>query len=103
MKFLVPAICMNVLVPGTGLLALGRGRLGLILAVCFGLTAEIASCGMFYAPASLPDALKWPAVVLSGTLWLAGQLLLVAHVRNLRRTEPSRSDQPSVARSVEMS
>jgi hypothetical protein len=83
MRRFIPAIVMNILVPGTGLMLLGKAWLGLALAVAFGATAEVAACGLLLAPASIPEAINAPAVVLAGTAWLAAQLLLIARIRSL--------------------
>lgn len=78
------AVGMNVLVPGTGLIALGRVWLGVALAAWFALGAEVAACGALIAPASIPRWIAWGAGLLAGVAWLVGQGLLVTHIRTLR-------------------
>jgi hypothetical protein len=78
------AIGMNALVPGTGLIALGRVWLGIALAAWFALGAEVAACGVLIAPASIPRWIAWAAGLLAGAAWLVGQSLLMSHVRTLR-------------------
>ena len=79
-----PACGLNLLVPGTGLIWLGRPWLGMALAIWFGLGAQVAACGGLIAPATIPR----PATVLGGLLavaaWLVGQGLLVSRIRFLR-------------------
>lgn len=81
--FKLPA-AMNVLVPGTGLMALGRPWLGLALAIWFGLGSEIALIGLLLAPASIPTGLVVVAAGLAVIAWLIAQGLLVSRIRFLR-------------------
>lgn len=75
---------MNLLVPGTGLIALGRVWLGIALAAWFALGAEVAACGALIAPASIPVWITWGTGALAATAWLIGQGLLVTQIRTLR-------------------
>lgn len=75
---------MNVLVPGTGLIVLGRPWLGLALAVWFGLGAEVAACGTLIAPATIPSLISLVSAGLAGAAWILGQVLLVMRIRFLR-------------------
>lgn len=79
-----PAVVMNLLVPGTGLIALGRMWLGIALAVWFALGAEMAIGGLMLAPMSLPAWVALTAGGLAVTAWLVGQGLLVTQIRFLR-------------------
>jgi len=78
------AFGMNVLVPGTGLIALGRVWLGIAVAAWFALGAEVAACGALIAPASIPRWIAWATALLATAAWLVGQGLLMTHVRTLR-------------------
>jgi hypothetical protein len=78
------AILMNLLVPGTGLIALGRVWLGLAVALWFGLGAEVAICGSVLAPMSLPRWVTLTGGGLALAAWLAGQGLLIGRIRLLR-------------------
>jgi tetratricopeptide (TPR) repeat protein len=75
---------MNLLVPGTGLIALGRAWLGVALAAWFALGAEVALCAALIAPMSIPRWITVTAGVLAGIAWLAGQGLLINYIRLLR-------------------
>jgi hypothetical protein len=78
---LIIASLMNIVVPGTGLIVLGRAWLGFAVALWFGLAAEIAICGKLVAPATTPWAVTATAAGVAGFGWLAGQGLLVARIR----------------------
>lgn len=79
-----PAIVINLLVPGTGLIALGRVWLGVAVALWFGLGAEVAICGTVLAPMSFPPWVTVTGGGLAVAAWLAGQGLLIGRVRFLR-------------------
>ncbi len=79
---------MNVVVPGTGLILLGRSWLGLAVAVWFGLGSEVAACGMLIAPATIPGAMTMTAACFAGAAWVVGQGLLAARIRFLRDPNP---------------
>lgn len=78
-----PAIVMNLLVPGTGLIALGRVWLGVANALWFALGAEAALCGALLAPMSVPRWITVVAGTLAGAAWLVGQGLLFGRIRLL--------------------
>jgi len=75
---------MNGLVPGTGLIALGRMWLGVALAAWFAMAGEVAVCGALIAPMSIPRWITVAAGAVAGAAWLVGQGLLGSHVRLLR-------------------
>ena len=78
---------MNLLVPGTGLIALGRVWLGIALAVWFALGGELAAFGLLIAPLSLPKGMAWCGAALAGLAWSVGQGLLWGRIRFLRDPE----------------
>src|SRR5262245_36201868 len=84
MRRILPAIVMNLLVPGTGLILLGREWLGLGLTVAFGVTGELAAMGGLLAPASLPDSITILVIALAVVTWLLAQFFLWARIRFLR-------------------
>jgi len=74
---------MNLVVPGTGLMVLGRAWLGLALAIWFALAAEVAIAGLLIAPAALQ---RWSALTAGGfalAAWVVAQGLLVSRIRFL--------------------
>lgn len=75
---------MNGLVPGTGLVFLGREWLGLACAAAFGLFGETAAWGLVLASESLPEALSMTALALAALIWMAAQVLLFLRIRFLR-------------------
>jgi len=84
MKRVTLAAGMNALVPGVGLVVLGRPRVGVAVAVWFGLAAETAICGVLIAPAAVPEGASVIAACLAGAAWVVGQGLLAARVHSLR-------------------
>lgn len=80
----LPALTLNVLVPGTGLMLLGRAWLGLSLAMWYGLAAEAFLGAWLIAPAVVPGWLLPVAAALAGLAWLAGQVLLIRRIAFLR-------------------
>ncbi len=77
------ACLLNILVPGTGLVWLGRPWLGLSLAVWFALSVEVALCGWLIAPATIPWAITGLAGVLAASAWLVGMAVLMLRLRML--------------------
>ena len=98
MKRIVPAVVLNLGVPGTGLILLGREWVGLALAVGFGTAAELAAAGFLFAPAAVPTAAVVPAAALAAAVWGLAQILLVIRVRFLRN--PRLSDELAALRST---
>jgi hypothetical protein len=81
-RFLQTAV-MNLIVPGTGLMMLGRAWLGLALAVWYALAAEVAIAGLLIAPAVVQ---RWSALTAGGfalAAWIVAQGLLVSRIRFL--------------------
>lgn len=76
-------VIMNVTVPGSGLILLGRAWLGFALAVWYCLATVIAVSGRYIAPVSIPWWLTAAAAALALTAWLIGQGLLVSRIRCL--------------------
>lgn len=82
-RFLVAAV-LNAVVPGPGLILLGRPWLGVALAVWFVLGAELAAFGLLIAPATLPHFASLSGAVLAAVAWLLAQALLIGRIRFLR-------------------
>lgn len=82
-RFITPT-ALNALVPGTGLVVLGRTWLGLLVALGFTLAAELAIIGLLVAPAGVPPLISWGALVAAAVFWTVGQALLAGRVRLLR-------------------
>ncbi|HOW70660.1 MAG TPA: hypothetical protein PKY77_08670 [Phycisphaerae bacterium] len=83
MKRFLQVTVMNLIVPGTGLMMLGRGWLGLALAVWFALAAEVAIAGLLIAPAVVE---RWAALAVGGfalAAWFVAQGLLISRIRFL--------------------
>ncbi len=83
MKRILAAVVLNIGVPGTGLILLGRHWFGLALALLFGTSAELAALGALLAPAVLPSAVTTPSLIIAGLLWAGAQVLLVMRIRFL--------------------
>jgi len=66
---------INLLIPGTGLILLGREWLGALLAVVFGICGQIALAGWLIAPAAVPRGLVVVAVIVAGLTWIASQAM----------------------------
>lgn len=81
---LIGAVVLNIVAPGAGLLALGRPRTGLLLAVLYVLCAEVVLCGVLIAPHGMPTWLVVGAGVLTLATWLLGQWMLKDRVATLR-------------------
>jgi len=82
-------VLMNLTVPGSGLILLGRAWLGFALAVWFCLAAVIAVSGRLIAPAIMPWGLTATSSVLALTAWILGQGLLISRVRCLKGRLPA--------------
>jgi hypothetical protein len=89
MTRMVLAVVMNLTVPGTGLILLGRAWLGFAVAVWFGLAVEVAVCGKLIAPATTAWTLTVASAILGACAWLLGQGLLAARVIQLRDRLPA--------------
>ncbi|HPD31451.1 MAG TPA: hypothetical protein PLL20_15785 [Phycisphaerae bacterium] len=81
-------VLMNLTVPGSGLILLGRAWLGFALAIWFCLAAVIAVSGRYIAPVSIPWGVTAVAAALALMAWLIGQGLLVSRIRCLRGRLP---------------
>ncbi len=77
------AIVLNAVIPGTGLILLGRLWLGIALAVWFAMAGEVALGGWLVAPAVIPEWMTLSGAALCGAAWLLGQFLIVQRVRFL--------------------
>lgn len=84
MRRFLPAIVLNALVPGTGLILLGRQWIGLGLTLCFATSAELAAAGALLAPAAVPKTAVLLATLMVLITWVAAQGLLIARIRFLR-------------------
>lgn len=82
-RFMVAGI-LNLLVPGTGLILLGRTWLGIALAVWFALGAQVGAFGLLIAPASVPFWISGTALALAALSWLVAQAQLTSRIRFLR-------------------
>ena len=89
MARLLMAVIMNLTVPGTGLILLGRAWLGFAVAVWFGLAVEVAVCGKLIAPATTSWALTVASAILGVSAWLLGQGLLAARLLQLKDRLPA--------------
>ena len=89
MTRLITAFLMNVGVPGSGLILLGRAWLGFAVAVWFCIAVEVAICGKFIAPVTMPRGMTVASAVLGLMAWLLGQGLLISRVRCLRGRLPA--------------
>lgn len=77
------AVMMNVLVPGCGLVLLGRPWLGVALAVWFAVATEAVIVGRLIAPAAIPPGISAVGLVLAILGWVMAQGLLVTRIRRL--------------------
>jgi len=89
MRF-VAAIVMNVLVPGAGLILLGRVEVGMAASILFTFCAEAAVCGMLIAPASMPAWVTVGSGSLAVAVWAVAQWLLKDRLVTLRDPELSK-------------
>jgi hypothetical protein len=89
MARLIVAILMNVTVPGTGLMVLGRAWLGFAVAVWYCLAVEVAVCGKLIAPVTTPWLMTAGSAVLAALAWLLGQGLVISRIRDLRGRLPA--------------
>jgi len=83
MRF-VTAVIFNVLVPGAGLILLGRAWTGLVAALLFAVCAELAVCGVVISPAGIPLWLTVTTGILAAGTWVLGQGMLADRIRTLR-------------------
>lgn len=86
-KRFAPPILLNVLVPGSGLVALGRAWRGLLLALLFTLTLEAGLVGVLIAPATMPASVTWAGLGCAAAAWLLAQAMLASRIRYLRSPE----------------
>ncbi len=77
----VTAFLVNLIIPGTGLIWTRREWFGVLLALLFGICAQLAFAAVFFAPAAVPDSFATLAAVAAGVVWLVAQLALVRRVR----------------------
>ncbi len=85
-RFSVPVL-LNLLVPGPGLILVGRLWLGLGIGAWFVATAELGLFGLLIAPATIPHSLSWAALACAAAAWLTGQILLIGRIRFLRSAD----------------
>jgi hypothetical protein len=81
------SLVLNLLVPGTGLIVLGRPWMGLALTGCFLLGAEVGILALLVVPAVLPFPVAVLGLAWAATVWFMGQILLIRRVRLLRSAE----------------
>lgn len=74
---------MNIVVPGSGLILLGRLWLGTVLAGAFMLGVQGVVCGLLIAPAVVVPGITLAAGLLAVAVWLAAQRMLVLRYRFL--------------------
>jgi len=77
----VVAVLVNLIIPGAGLIAARREWFGVLLALLFGLCAQLALAAVFFAPASVPDSFAVIAALAAGVVWLVAQLALALRLR----------------------
>ena len=82
-------VLMNLTVPGSGLILLGRAWLGFALAVWFCLATVVAVSGKLIAPAIIPWGLTAASAALALTAWILGQGLLISRIRCLKGRLPA--------------
>lgn len=78
---------LNILAPGSGLIALQRESAGLPLALCFALSAQTALLGLLVIPKAIGSAITIAAVALSAVIWLTAQVLLLRRLHDLQDLE----------------
>lgn len=78
------SMVMNVLVPGTGVIVLGRPWLGMAVAIWFGFSAEWVLFGWLITPASATTTLLVLGWVSAIGAWLFGQGVYIHRRRFLR-------------------
>ncbi len=67
---------MNLIAPGTGLIAVGRPWLGVATAILFVTPAEIAVGGIWIAPATVSTTIIVGCSVFALTVWITAQWLV---------------------------
>jgi hypothetical protein len=77
--------CLNLLIPGAGLILLRREWLGFFLALMFGLCANLGMAGWLIAPDAIPLWMVRLAAGLSIALWIAAQSFLFRQIGWLDR------------------
>lgn len=83
MRFIL-AILLNVIMPGTGLIVLGRLRTGLLSALLFTVCGELAVCGVFLSPGSIPPVVTIGSGAVAAGAWLLAQWMLKDRIGTLR-------------------
>ncbi len=89
MARIITAFLMNLGVPGSGLILVGRAWLGFAVAVWFCIAVEVAICGKLIAPATVPWGMTAASAGLGLVAWVLGQGLLISRVRHLRGRLPA--------------
>ena len=74
-------VAANALVPGTGLVLLGRERTGFFFAVVFTIALQTALWGFLLIPAVIPHSVATIAVVTAGISWVAAQWTMALRLR----------------------
>ncbi len=81
-RFFFPVL-VNLLVPGAGLVLVGRTWMGTVLTAWFVLGAEVVLWGRLIAPATLPQELVLCGWGVAAATWLAAQVVLYRRTRIL--------------------
>lgn len=77
----------NAVLPGTGLILIGRGWTGAMLAVLFGVCAHVTIAGFVIAPLAWPGWIVWTAVAMACGCWILALSLARANA-----TQPNVQD-----------
>ncbi|RIK67490.1 MAG: hypothetical protein DCC65_06585 [Planctomycetota bacterium] len=80
-------LILNLVIPGTGLIARRREWLGFSLALLFGICGNVGLASWLIAPEALPSWLTYVAFALAGLTWLLAQFLYARQCRHLSRCE----------------
>lgn len=81
------ALWINVIVPGSGLIALQREASGLPLAVSFYICAQTALLGLLIVPKAMGSTITTAAAVLAAAVWLVSQVLMLRRIHDLQDLE----------------
>ena len=74
------SMALNVLVPGAGLVLVGRERWGTAFALLFCALGQVALFGTWITPASLPHAMTFAAMMGVACVWIAAQVMLAGRL-----------------------
>jgi len=74
-------LIINVVAPGAGLIALGKGSQGMPLALLFALSSQLALFGLLIMPAIIPGGLASASALAAGAVWCTAQRLGLARAR----------------------